>query len=171
MSYNIHPIFVHFPIAFLFVYSIVKILPLQKWLPRISWKQIERTLLVIGTLGALVANQTGEIAEHLLEVDHQIVEMHSFFASLTIFLFGILLIGEIIQVLNKDYISQWKLDRRIKSFSIIIEKLICNKLISILLILMGLITLTLTGLLGGILVYGTTADPFAEIVLRLLKLQ
>ena len=55
MTYNIHPLFVHFPIAFLFIYSLIKIVPVKKWLPKVSWKDIERVLLVVGVLGAFAA--------------------------------------------------------------------------------------------------------------------
>ena len=76
MTYNIHPLFVHFPIALLFVYSIIKILPLQKWLPNVAWKHIERVLLLVGVLGAFAALSTGEIAEHLTRPNHDLVETH-----------------------------------------------------------------------------------------------
>jgi hypothetical protein len=34
--------------------------------------------------------------------------------------------------------------------------------------LFGLLAISLTGLLGGVLVYGTSADPIAGLVLKLL---
>ncbi|MCR4311379.1 MAG: hypothetical protein NUV54_02320 [Candidatus Taylorbacteria bacterium] len=51
MTYNLHPIVVRFPIALLVLYSIIKVLPLFKWFPSVSWKHIELALPVFGVLG------------------------------------------------------------------------------------------------------------------------
>ncbi len=59
---------VHFPVALLLFYSIIKILPWSKWFPNVSWKHIERALLLAGVLGAFVSLSTGEVAEHLCDV-------------------------------------------------------------------------------------------------------
>ena len=67
MTYNIHPIFVHFPIALLFIYSIIKIIPFKKWFPKVTWDYLGFILLIIGVLGAFVASSTGEIADELIQ--------------------------------------------------------------------------------------------------------
>lgn len=48
--------------------------------------------------------------------------------------------------------------------------LIQNKLFRVLLALFGFIAIFVTGLLGGVLVYGPTADPLAPYVLKILGL-
>ncbi len=161
MSYNIHPILVHFPIAFLFIYALIKILPLKHWFPRVSWRQIERVLLVVGVFGAFAALATGEAAEHLLKPrpNRSLVEMHSTFAALSTWIFSVLLLGEIASFFNiyrRNVIAQW------------IERVFCNKWFSALLALIGLVCISLTGLLGGVIAYGLTADPVAPFVLRIL---
>ena len=133
-TYNIHPILVHFPIAFFFIYSIVKILPLRKWFPSIAWKDIERLLLVVGMLGAFAALATGDTAEHLTHRSHAIVEMHSNFAAASVFIYAVIL-----------------------AFTVTLA-------------ILGFIGIFVTGLLGGAMVYGATADPIAPIVLKLLGL-
>ncbi|MDE2399683.1 MAG: hypothetical protein KGL67_01590 [Patescibacteria group bacterium] len=150
MTYNVHPIFVHFPIVLLLLYSIVKILPLDKFFPRVSWKQIERFLLVLGFLGALAAIYTGGIARHLIQPNRQLVGMHSTFATASTWIYGFLLFLEIIAIVKSKYAK----------FS--------DGLFSKLLALVGLISISITGLLGGVIVYGVTADPLAGIVLKLL---
>ncbi len=167
MTYNIHPILVHFPIAFLFLYSVVKILPWQKWLPLVSWKHIERMLLLAGMLGAFAANTTGELAEELVRVDRQTVEMHSFFAAASLWLYGLLLIGEILTVVI-PVLSARLNSVQISQFLSFFEKILTHKILSKLLAFLGLLAITLTGLLGGVLVYGTSADPLAAPVLKLL---
>jgi uncharacterized membrane protein len=167
MNYNIHPILVHFPIALLFIYSIIKVLPLKKWLPEVFWKHIEIALLVFGFLGALAANATGEIAEHLINPVRMLVETHSTFAAVSIGLYGTILAGEVLHFLNlnyKKYIPAGIVQKCVDFF----EKLLCNNFVSKILAVFGFVAITVTGLLGGVMVYGTTADPLAGIVLKLL---
>lgn len=168
MQYNIHPIIVHFPIALLFLYAIIKILPLQKWLPKVAWRDIERVLLLFGVLGAFAALATGDTAEHLVRPNRQLVDMHSNFGAASAWIFGALLVGEIAAIFNtyKDRISsswQWLLQ-----LSLFLEKILCNKIFSIILAIVGLIAIAITGLLGGVIAYGLTADPVAPFVVKLL---
>lgn len=170
MTYNLHPIFVHFPIALLFVYSLIKLLPLQKWTPQVAWKHIEQVILGIGFIGALLSLATGETAEHLLRPNRQLVEAHSTFASLATFLYGAILAGECASLLNQTERIRIFIDKMpvIPSLLSWIERIFTHKLLSGCLALCALLALTITGLLGGVLVYGTTADPFAQSILNLL---
>ncbi len=167
MTYNLHPIFVHFPIALLLIYSIIRILPLQKWFSGTSWKHIERVLLLLGTLGAFASSATGEIAEELVRPNHALVEMHSLFAGISTWVYAILLLGEILVIL-RPYISTKISSDRLKNFVSKLTTILTNNILGIVLALVGLVAITLTGLLGGVMVYGTSADPFAAIVLKIL---
>ena len=164
---NIHPLVVHFPIALLFLYSVIQLLPLRTWFPRVEWKQIERVLLVVGFFGALVALATGDTAEHIFHPNRQLVEMHSTFAGLATVLYGALLSGEILTIINPKILPKisytW-----IRNILISLEKLLCNKTFSKTISLVALIAISTTGLLGGVMVYGATADPVAGIVLKML---
>ena len=167
MTYNIHPLFVHFPIALLFIYSLIKILPFQKWLPNVSWKHIERTFLLVGVLGAFAASSTGEIAEHLVNPNRQLVEIHSFFATLSTWLYGLLLLGEILYFLTPLIITKLSISPLTKLLSFI-QSILQNRIFSKILAFLGLIAISVTGLLGGVIVYGVSADPIAGIVLQIL---
>ncbi len=167
MIYNIHPIFVHFPIAFLFVYSLIKILPLQKWLPFVAWKQIERAFLFFGVIGAFVALSTGETAEHITHPNRDLVEMHAFFANMATFIYLIILIGETLSVAMSFIILKIKSVQIIKVVTFF-KDFLTHSIISVTLAILGLFSISITGLLGGVMVYGTTADPFAKIVLKML---
>ena len=167
MTYNIHPILVHFPIAFLFIYSIVKILPFKKWFSKIAWRDIERVLLVIGILGAFASLATGDIAEHINRSNHQLVEIHSTFALIATWLYGALLFGEVISVINIYMIRLDKKYNPLLKVTFFLEKILCDKSFSKIIALLGFISIIMTGLLGGVLVYGTTADPLALGALKL----
>ena len=167
MQYNIHPIFVHFPIALLFLYSTIKILPLRRWLPQIAWKQIKITLLFFGILGAFAALSTGEAAEHLVRPNHDLVEAHSMFASIATWIYATLLLGEILLILMPKLVIKVKSTQIIK-FLNFLKNFITHRVTSTMLAITGLISISITGILGGVIVYGTSADPLAGILLKLL---
>lgn len=162
MNYNIHPIFVHFPIALLTIYSLIKILPVHKILKE-NQKAVERFLLFLGVLGAFFALNTGEMAEHIVRKNRQIIEAHSTFAGISTFVFGFLAILEISDILNKkNYLNKFKYV--LNKLSLLSE----NKFLTIILSIIGLISIFMTGILGGVIVYGTSADPLAPIILKIL---
>lgn len=162
MTYNIHPIIVHFPIALLFVYSLLKIIPLYKWFPQAGWKQTERVFLILGFIGACVALYTGEIAEHLVRPSHDLVEMHAAFATISVCIYGALLLGDIIMWIGSK--------RLLPKFIIGLGKILTHRAIGVILALCALVAISVTGLLGGVMVYGTSADPFAGTVMKMLGL-
>jgi hypothetical protein len=168
MQYNIHPLFVHFPIALLFLYSVIKIIPFKKWFPDSDFKVVEMVLLLFGFLGACMALFTGETAEHIVQPARDLVEMHSFFANISTYIYGTLLVGELSSLVNKN-LSETS-QSFIRKISLFLEKVLCNKYFSILLSILGLICISTAGLLGGVMVYGLTADPVAPFVLHLLGL-
>jgi uncharacterized membrane protein len=168
MTYNIHPIFVHFPIALLFIYSLVKILPVRRWFPKVNWHDIEVFTLFFGVLGAFAALATGDTAEHLARPNRALVDMHSNFAGLATGLYGALLAGEIARWFNACALSMKPGLATLKKLTVLLEKILCNKTLSIILAVLALIAISVTGLLGGVMVYGTSADPFAAGLLKIL---
>lgn len=170
MTYNIHPLFVHFPIAFLLLYSLLKILPCDRWFPRLSFRLTRFLLLAAGVLGGFFASTTGEMAEHLTRPNHQLVEMHALFAGMSIWIFGILLVGEILFLANPYIQKKFPTASWIK-FLGAIEKILTHKVLTFTLTLGGIIAIVVTGVLGGALVYGASADPIAPFVLKILGLQ
>lgn len=170
MTYNLHPIFVHFPIALFTIYSFIKIFPFRRWMPRVSWLDIERVLLVFGIFGAFFALGTGDTAEHLYRGSRAIVEVHSGFASASVWIYGILLFGEFLAILNKEFFTFLERYPKILKVSKSLEKIIKNRIIGKFLALIAFVVLFVAGVLGGVMVYGTTADPFASMILNLLGL-
>ena len=165
MEYNIHPIIVHFPIAFLFLYSLIVILPVNRWFPSQSWLFVRILLLTLGFLGLLAATSSGEVAEDFTKGSHDVIEMHEAFANASVWLYGLLLAGELLPFLER------KILRYIRSLAPLftfLNNILRNRIIIWVLALAGLGSLLLTGMLGGILVYGTTADPLAPLLLNIL---
>ncbi len=167
MTYNIHPIIVHFPIALLFLYSVIKILPFKKCLPSFAWMDVERVLLFFGVVGAFVASSTGEIAEHLVRPDNNLVEAHEFFAGLSTWLYGLILAGEILAIMSVAIRTKIKLQKYAPIVTFF-EKILHNQKLCKLLAFFGIISITITGMLGGVMVYGLAADPLAPLVLQIL---
>lgn len=167
MTYNIHPILVHFPIALLFLYSIIKILPCKKWLPNVEWTHLERAFLVVGVIGAFLALSSGESAQHLTHPNRQLVNMHANFAGLATFLYGALLVGEFLYVANPIMLPKISL-LYINKILITIENILCNNTFSKFIAFIALIAISITGILGGVMVYGVSADPVAGTVLKIL---
>lgn len=168
--YNIHPIFVHFPIALLFVYSFIKILPFRKWFPNVAWRDIERLLLIVGIGGAYLSLSTGEQAEEFTRPNRSLVEAHAFFANFSTRMYLLILIGEVANYINTKNFSFINKINYLPKLITWIEKILTNKNLVIVLVVLGFITLFLTGVLGGVLVYGTTADPLAPFILKILNI-
>lgn len=169
MTYNIHPLVVHFPIALLLVYSFIKILPLAKYFPNVAWKHIERALLVFGVLGAFASLSTGEIAEELVNPNRKLVETHAFFANFSTWIYGLLLAGEILSYLNVSFIPRLQTSI-ITKLTFNLERLLTHPILSKVLAFVGFLAISLTGMLGGVMVYGLSADPLAPIVMQILGL-
>lgn len=169
MTYNIHPLIVHFPIALLLLYSVLRVVPFERFAPSMAWRQIRQVLLLAGVLGAFAASTTGEIAERLVRPDRAIVEMHSSFAAASTWIYGLLLLGEVLFYINR-YLAKKSQVYAFSKVLIYIEGILTNSAFTWILALCGLLAISLTGLLGGVMVYGTSADPIAPAVLNLLRL-
>ena len=168
MNYDLHPIFVHFPIALLSLYTVIEILPFGRWLPQVNWRHLKRVLLFVGVIGAFVALYTGEIAEHLNRPNRQLVNDHALFSQISTWIYGALLLGEVLSILNKSHLMGKFHVVWVKNLSTFLEKFLCKSVYVKVLAVLGIIALTVAGLLGGVMVYGTTADPVASFVLNLL---
>ncbi len=169
MTYNIHPILVHFPIAFFLLYTLLRVLPLGRWMPSPAGRYVRAVVLLAGVLGAFMASATGEVAEHLARPDRGIVEAHAFFAAASTWIYGLLLVGEVLAMLRPYLLAKFP---QLPFANILkaLEQLLTHQAIVAVLVIVGIVAITITGLLGGVMVYGTTADPLAPLVLRILGL-
>jgi hypothetical protein len=162
---NIHPIFVHFPIALLLVWSLLQFKKLEVWLPKISWKSVRDILLVVGFAGALAALLTGDIASEIVG-ETALIETHSTFAIITTVLYGLFVVELMIKLVR----PVWKMPALLEKFTALYIKSIEASWLRALLVIAAILGLIVTGLLGGAIVFGTSADPLSGPILRLFGL-
>ena len=118
-------------------------------------------------LGAFAALATGDTAEHLAHANRQLVDMHSTFGAAATWIYGALLLGEFAAVINaQNYaFKKWQFVPKLSKF---LAKVLCNPSFAGILAFVGLIAISVTGMLGGVIAYGVTADPIAPFVLKVL---
>lgn len=201
---NIHPIFVHFPIALLTIYALLEVfIPIKiaafkalKWenfwgyklLVNPIWQAIKAFLVIVGTLIGLVTLETGDMAEELVRSTAsdprafgmsqigQLIEMHSTFASLSVGIFAVLAVGYIAYFIEKKSASIASATAPTSSEAIhkfmqkfggvvtLIRKIALNPWVAAILALVGLVAITITGALGGAIVYGPDVDPVVKMI-------
>lgn len=151
---NIHPIFVHFPIGLLMMYSLIELIPLNHFLPwfHVNWVPIKRFLLYVGTLAAVPTIITGLIAK-LSVGEYPLVIAHEIAAITTISLFTIL--------------SCLTLLLQFKKIKTTKTRTLAIKILSF----VGLLGLVTVGALGGAIFHGTDADPVVSFITNILNLK
>lgn len=171
---NIHPIFVHFPVALLTLYTLMEFVRFKALTRHPAWFYVKGFLLVAGAISALVARQTGELIEDLFRgsPQHDLLEMHALWANVTVVLFGSLAVLYVAAFIRRD-LMQAPVIGRIASLSLmssilsvlayLFEFVTRGKLI-LFFALFGLIAITITGGLGGALVYGPDIDPVVSFI-------
>lgn len=173
---NIHPIFVHFPIGLLAVYSILE-LGAYGWttLRRQTWLfSVNAFLLFSGVLAAFAALVTGGIAEDIIEESPRafILEVHSPVAGITTVLYVILAAAYLVRVFERNgwgnrMIGTNSLFIRIWNFKKYVSHRILDTWLLPLLALLALIGMIVTGALGAAIVYGPDIDPLVSFVYHL----
>ncbi len=165
---NIHPLLVHFPIAFLTLYAFLEIISFKR-VRSIFWVFYAKALLVTtGFLGGLIAANSGEAIEHNFPQFYDLVEKHSFWAGTTNVIFGIIAVVYLIIWLHKSDIIKLPIEStlgKIWRFKIMLaEKILFMRPFMVLLALAGIIAVTITGALGAAIVYGPEIDPIVKFI-------
>lgn len=170
MSLNIHPIFVHFPIALLSVYVLLEVLRFKVVSKQSYIFYLKAIFVIFGTIGAGFALLTGKIAEELVNEDvSYLVHVHQIWAILSSLIFGIIALCYFVAWINKDFpgfLAKYKNNLIWKILLKLSDNILKSPLI-IILALIGFVAITITGALGGIIVYGQNSDPFAQFIYTL----
>ena len=164
---NLHPIFVHFPIALLTVYTLLEVFRLPIITRQSWWFYTKAVLLFIGTLGGVASGITGKIASQGFAGTSTmaLVTLHSHYAEATVMVYGGIALLYAIEWMKIDGAkipsSPWAVILRIQS-------VLWRAPILVLASLIGLLLVTITGALGGALVYGPDIDPVVGFFYHLL---
>jgi uncharacterized membrane protein len=183
LSYDFHPIMVHIPIAFLTVYTLLEITTafVKKWNTKTTL-YIKLFLLVVGVLGAGLSLSTGELAADLQgdSISRKILHAHEGWAEFTSQFFWVVfavyctLVCKNESSIQRKFEVWFKNNKYISYFFRLLSKIggfiERNRWILVILALVGLLAVSVTGALGGALVYGADADPFVVVVLKALGL-
>lgn len=167
---DLHPLFVHFPIALLTLYSLLELV--HKFTKAAYWVRVRFILLVTGSIGAFVSSATGEQAEHMLRDQslRSLVEMHSLFAGVTTWIYAALAVCYVVVLYSHTPVYEALRKANTKFANMLLR--VCTKIVQsplvILLAFLGLVALTFTGALGASIVYGPDFDPFTQFVYNLL---
>lgn len=171
---SLHPVVVHFPIGLLTVYALLEIISIKKIQADPRWIFAKRVLLFVGTVGVLVSLQSGEERGGENIEPGTVLAYHSLCATITTWIFG-LLAGSQFVIAVTGFVTRfvtkrewlyviWKVIERI-------ARIVSMRPILIIGAIAGLISLTITGALGGGMVYGPDADPMVTIVFKMFGLK
>lgn len=169
---NIHPLIVHFPIALLTIYSLLEVgayclpaLRRQEWI-----SPVKSFLLFVGVLAVFAGLVTGGIAEELLGgPETSVLEMHSSFAGATAVLYFFIAAAYLVRIFDT---KGWG-DRIVGTHTFLIriwggKKYIARHILDTwflpVLALLAFASMTVTGALGAVLVYGPNIDPFVSFI-------
>ncbi|MDP3963876.1 MAG: hypothetical protein Q8Q39_05270 [bacterium] len=131
-----------------------------------AWFYVKAAFLILGILSAAVAYKTGELAAQELGImqDH-IIQAHARWAKGTGLVFGVLAVAYAIRLLG--YMGfEWFIPDFIRKGVFWFVRSFPTPILA----LCGLAAITVTGALGGSIVYGPDFDPMISLVYRLLGL-
>lgn len=161
---NFHPLFVHFPIAFLCFYSVLEILRIPVLTRQQYYFPLKAILLLAGVAGAFVSLQTGEVAEHALQDAslHDLVETHSLFANVTTYLYAFAAACYLIAWIGAQRVpsavrNAWSAAERVARW-------IISGWAAPVLAAVSFASMLVVGALGGALVYGPDVDPVVRMI-------
>lgn len=162
---DLHPIFVHFPVALFTLYAVLELLPLEgRWGE--GYFYVKFAFLLIGAVTSVAAYISGSIVGEMIESGplHDVVELHAFFAGTTIILACVALILFLLRIV---------LEKRTTALSVFTLRLLplaslervswfTSRSCAVFFAVLLLGAVTVTGGLGGSIVYGPDADPFVR---------
>ncbi len=178
MGMNIHPILVHFPVALLAIYSLLELIRWNKITSQPYWFYVKAMFVCVGGLAALAALATGDTAVEgvrnglftpAVSNYMDVIHLHETFADISIVVFGLIAASYLLTWIDRtNFVNRFKSLESLWRFLAKIASIIQRPVLLVLLAVIGLIAITITGGLGGVIVFGPDADPFFKIVYQIL---
>jgi uncharacterized membrane protein len=168
MLLNIHPFIVHLPIGLLSLYALFEIFSIKKTESLPYWFFVKAILVVCGTIGAYAGLGTGSLAAG--ESESRLIEIHANFAAATTGIFSFLSAIYLLAWFKNKLAHFFEASKyRIFWFKIIqIVNFFLRRWVLIILSFLGFVLITITGALGGAIVYGPDIDPIVKFFYQLL---
>ena len=170
---NLHPLVVHFPIALLSFYTFLEFLTLFPFAKKWNLKTTKILLLIWGLLWANIALQTGELAADILNSKYlgHIIDRHQWIGQASVYPYAILLVMYLLREIGEHQRQRTYREKRSKYMDIALKRI--QKLESwkvfVIFAVIGFILLSITGAIGGGIVYGPDADPLTKIMFEILQ--
>ncbi len=165
--------FVHFPIALFTFYAILEILPFEKKVGK-GYFYIKLFLLTAGAVMSVPTYISGSVAGEGIENGPMglVVAYHAFFAGGAIVsacVLGVLYLIRLRQEYPETVVGKILL-RYVPDFVPRVLRLLLSRGFMVFGATLVLFFVTITGALGGSLVYGPDADPLIRLVYKVLNL-
>jgi len=167
---------VHFPIALFTVYSAMEFVRWRHLTKLPFWEGTKAVLVIVGTVSTFVALQSGEAIEQKFLGDASlwpVIRAHNTWANVTAWIYGIIAVPYFLKLIkDHGYLAalEAKLRGHYQSFMRLLNSAamfavsMTASLWMLPLALFGLVAVTITGALGGSIVFGPNADPFISFV-------
>jgi len=168
---NIHPLFVHFPIALLVIYALMEITP-RVWIFRAQWWRNAKIFLSItGLLATIPTLITGDMAADIIG-ETKLIETHATMAVITVIIFAIPAISYLMEIFeslgwSSRFVKQYPKFKSTVSFINHTGKLVLKSPTIYIIAILAIISITITGGLGASIVYGPDFDPIVSFIYNL----
>ncbi|PIT86224.1 MAG: hypothetical protein COU33_04360 [Candidatus Magasanikbacteria bacterium CG10_big_fil_rev_8_21_14_0_10_43_6] len=166
---ELHPAIVHIPIGILALYTLAECLRWGAFFHSAHWQKSKAFMIIVGVVGSFGAFLSGSALEEIY--GHSLLlSRHELFATVTIYIYSLLASAYLIWVIDISVLST---PLKKKPFAPVWHPLtiasgfVRTPIVVISSALLGFLSLTITGALGGALVRGPEADFLVSVIYSL----